>query len=330
MDNLIFAINIVMPMTILLVLGYLLKKSGFIDEHFIAIGKKVCFYIFLSASLFKNIYDSSLSQISYHFFIFVIVAIICEALLSVFIAHRIADKKNEIGVIIQGSFRSNFAYIGIPLATMFFTDNMLIQKTSSEISMLSVFVIPLFNIISVLALSFYREDKSNTDILKRSIKGIISNPCIISIFCGILVLLLRIIIPQSAFFIQNKLPFVYKVLGYLASISTPFAFMVVGASLNFKHSEDNIKKLSLIVLLKNLVYPILILAAAYLLKIASKEEYAIMVSVFASPTAVSSAIMANEMGGDSDLANEIVIYTTIFSVLSLIIIIFLLKTVRCL
>ena len=329
MSDLLFAINIVMPMAILLAIGYLFKKIGFLDDHFLRIGKKLCFYVFLSCSLFKNLYDSSLESVPFRFLLLTVCGILIEILLSWIIANKIASKRNETGVIIQGSFRSNFAYLGIPLATTFFTDPALVQQTTTELSLTAAVVIPLYNIFSVLALTRYGNDKDDTSLLKRSVLGILKNPCIISVVCGIIVLLYRGMMPSASFFIRDQIPFLYKVLSYLAQVSTPFAFLLVGASLDFRHSVTNAGKLSIVVALRNLIFPAAVLCTACLLKAASAVEYAILVSVFASPTAVASAVMAAEMGGDSDLANEIVIYSTAFSMISLMIIIYTLKAMGC-
>lgn len=316
-------------MAVLLALGYYFKQIGWFTADFIRAGKKFCFYVLLSSSLFKNLYDSDLDAISAGFIIFVIVAILAEFILGWITAHIIADRRNQKGVIIQGVVRSNFAYIGIPLATMMFTEAADIAKVSSEISIVSIFVIPLFNILAVIALVYYG-DSDDDKIVKRTFLNLLKNPCIVSIACGLLVLLIRMIIPSSAYFIRDDLSFLYKSLSYLASMSTPLAFILVGASLDFSHSITNLKKLSVVVLLRTLICPVIVLSLAYLFKLASNAEYAILVSVFASPTAVASAIMAYEMGGDSDLANEIVIYTTVFSIISLLLIIYALKTMGCL
>ncbi|MBQ6333776.1 MAG: AEC family transporter [Erysipelotrichaceae bacterium] len=329
MKDLLFSLNIVMPMAGLLAIGYLFKKSGFFDESFLHVGKKFCFYVLLSCSLFKNLYDSDLDGLPYRFIVFTVLALLVEIFLSFIIAGKISDKRSQTGVIIQGSFRSNFAYIGIPLATMFFTDEALIARTQSEISLLSIFVIPIFNVVSVIALLKYTDNKDDTSLLNRSIHGILRNPCIISVVCGLMVLLIRLAIPSCAFLIRDHLSFVYKILSYLSSMSTPFAFLMVGASLDLSSSIRNLKKLTAVVLLKDLIFPALALSAAYLLKVADNVQYAILVSIFASPTAVASAIMASQMGGDQELADEIVMYTTIFSMVPLLIIIYCLKIAGC-
>ena len=330
MENLVFALNIVLPMAILLALGYLFKRNGMFSQAFIAGGKKFCFHVLLSWSLFKNLYDSSLSDLPYRLIIFVLAAIMAEFVCAVFIAKALSSTRKQTGVIIQGLFRSNFAFIGIPLATMMYTDEETIAFVSKNISLLSIFVIPLFNVLAVVSLAYFNEHGNSEDLLGKTLGNIARNPCIRGICAGLLVLLFRAIVPQSAFFVRDQLPFVYKTLSYLASMSSPLAFLLVGASLDFSHSIANIRKLSLIVLLKILVFPGAVMLGAYALGGFVSADFACLVSVFASPTAVASAIMANEMGGDEDLANEIVVYTTLFSILSLVLIIYFLKMAGCL
>lgn len=330
MSEILFAANIVLPMAILLALGYIFKKSGFFTRDFVKRGNKLCFYVLLSCSLFKNLYDSVLDEVPYAMIVFTVLAILAEFVLSVFFARAVSDKRNQIGVIIQGVVRSNFAYVGIPLSTLMFNESELISQTSNEISILSIFVIPMFNILAVTALTLYGDTKENGRVFSRTINNLRKNPIIISIVLGIAVLLFRMAVPQSAFFIKNNLGFVYKVVGYLAQMSTPFALLLVGAGLDFSHSVSNMKKLMSVVAVKNLVFPGVVMLVAYLTGLFNAIDFAVMISVFASPTAVSSAVMAAELGGDEDLANEIVIYTTMFSIISLLIIIYVLKTVGCL
>ena len=330
MKNLLFSVNIVLPLAILLGLGYIFKKQGLFTDSFVKAGNKLCFYVLLSCSLFKNLYDAVLDEIPVKFIVFVMLGICAEFVLGIIFAKAISKQKNQIGVIVQGVFRSNFAYIGIPLSTMMFADSQLISATSNEISIITIFTIPLFNILAVIALTYLNDHKSDENLLVASFRNLAKNPCVISVNLGIAVLLLRMAVPSVSFFVRDHLSFAYKVLGYLGSMSTPFALLMVGAGLNFSHSLTNIRKLSLTVLVKNLIFPGIILFAAAMMKSFTPVDFAVMISVFASPTAVASAVMASEMKGDGELANEIVVYSTLFSILSLIIIIYSLKTAGCL
>ena len=330
MSDLLFSLNIILPMTILMVMGYIFKRIGFFTEPFVRGGMKLCFYVLLSSSLFKNLYDSSLADLPIKLIIFVMIFVLVDFAVGVIAARILADNIRQKGVIIQGIFRSNFAYIGIPLASMMFTQSELVSTTASRISLLSMFVIPAFNVLSVVSLVVFNENSNGEKLIAKTIRNIAKNPCIISISLGIAVLLIRSAVPSVSFLIRDHLNPIYKVIGYFASMSTPLSLMLVGASLDFNHSVANIGKLSKIVLIKNLIYPIFVLVIAYMFMDFDGPDYASLVSTFATSTAVASAVMASELGGDSDLASEIVIYTTLFSVFSLLIIIYGLKAAGCL
>ena len=327
MEDLLFSLNIILPMAMMLGLGYLFKKIGFFSEAFLRDGRKFCFYVLLSCSLFKNLYDSQSDAMPYRFIIFVVLAICAEAILSWVFGKMTSEKQDETGVIAQGCFRSNFAYIGIPLSTMFFTDQTLLSKVSSEMSMVTIFVVPIMNVFALLVLMDQEGDRRG--MFQRTLKKLMLNPNIIAIALGIGVLLFRMAVPSASFFIKDHMSYVYKALSYLSSMSTPFSFLMVGAGMDFSRSVKDMKKLLKVVAMRDLVFPGLVLSAAYLLNCADQAEFAILVSVFASPTAVSSAIMASEMGKDRQLADEIVVYTTLFSILSLSLIIYILKVTAC-
>ena len=325
MSNLLFSLNIVLPMIILIALGYLFRYFAFVSDEFVQIGKKLCFYVFLPCNLFKNLYDSALDDVPYGLIFFALLWVLIIFVLSFLITRKVPSNKR--GVMIQGMIRSNYAYIGIPLASQMFVDEVLIGRATTYVSLLSIFILPLFSVLSVVALSMFGEDSNRTSI-KATIKNTIRNPIIIGIILGVMVLFIRELIPDSAYFLQDKLAFVYKALSYLSQLATPFSLLMVGADLHFDFAKD-LKNVMTAIAFKMVIYPALILFVAYKLKSFDGPMMATLVSAFASPTAVSSAIMASQMKGDGDLANSIVVFSTIFSSISLIMIIFVLKSVGC-
>ena len=330
MKDLLFSVNTVLPMALLLLMGYGFRKTELFSAEFVAKGNRFCFYVLLSCSLFKNLYDSELSAFPLRMSLFTAAAVLTEFVIAVLLAKHISDEKRQQGVIVQGSFRSNFAYIGIPLSTMMFTDEVLSTAARNEISILSVIVIPMFNILAVIALTYMNEMEDAADLLKNTFYRLRTNPCILSVLSGIAVLLLRMVFPSAGFFLRDHLNSVYKVIGYLANMSTPFALLLVGANLNISDTVSNAGKLWMTVLLKDVLFPGAVLLAAVLAGGFSQVDYAVMISAFAAPTAVGSAIMARELKGDGELASEIVVYTTLFSIVSLTLIIYIMRVTGCL
>lgn len=328
MKNIIFSLSVIMPMAFMIAVGYLLKKTGFISEAFLADAKKLCFYIFLPTSLFKSLYDSEIAELPVALILYSTIGLLVIFFLSVLISKLVLHNDPRIGVVADGMFRTNFSYIGIPLATQMFSDANLISKTMVDVSLLTLFVIPLCNILSTIVLSVF--NKENSKNIKEVIYKVITNPCIIGVLIGGLVVLIRTLFNIEPFFIRDHISSLYKAINYTASIATPFSLLVVGASLNITHSIGNRAYLFLTVMFKNLIFPFLSLYIAYVMHIFDAPAFATLISFFASPTAVSTAIMASEMGADYDLANEIVVYSTLFSIFSLFTFIFGLKSVGCL
>lgn len=325
MENLLFTLNAVLPLVILVTIGYVLKRVNFFSKEFLAGANKLCFYVALPCLLFKNLYDSSLEDLPWRLIIFVVIGIVSIFILSLLYAIFFVKDNNQKGVMIQGMMRSNYAFIGIPLATSLFSDALLIEKTGTCVALVSIFCIPLFNILSVIALSLFVESDDNSKPLKKALIGILKNPLIKAILLGVLVLLFRLIVPSSSNFVENKISFLYKVLDYLAKISTPLALLVVGGQFEFKLETESRKQVIIGVATKMVIYPVVVFLIACLIGF-KNYEFAVLVSVFASPIAVASAIMAREMKNDYKLASQLVVWSTLLSSVTIFIIVFLLKS----
>ena len=59
----------------------------------------------------------------------------------------------------------------------------------------------------------------------------------------------------------------------------------------------------------------------------SPGDWACYIALFGSPVAFSSAIMAAEMGGDADLARQLVVWTSVCPVVTLFAIVMLFRSV---
>lgn len=324
-----FALSIVLPMTLVMTIGYLLKRLNFLSKEFIAGGKKLCFYIFLSVSLFKSIYDANFADMPIDFILFSIGSIALTFIISIIICELTIKDESKLGVMIQGMFRSNIAYIGIPLSTQMFTQVEQIAKASLYMSLVSMVAIPITNTFSVLSLSLFKKEH-NENLLKEIVIKIITNPCIDGIAVGIVALLIRESGILPAYYLRDNLSFLYKTVSYLAQCATPFSLLMVGAQLDFGKSARDFKYVVSAVLMRILIFPAVTLFCAYKLGIEAGPSYACLIALSAAPTAVSTAIMASQMGGDDDLANEIVVYTTLLSPITLFMFIYVMKSIGCL
>ena len=307
MENLILSFNIVLPIFLILSLGYILKKLKILDELTTKNMNSVNFKVFLPLLLFYNVYKTDLSVVfNPKLLIFSIISVILVFLLLFIIIPLLEKDNRKRGVIIQGIFRSNFVIFGVPVCEALFG-----QNATGVASMLIAVVVPLFNFLAVICLEIYRGGNIN---FKKIIKGIITNPLIIASIIGLFFIYFKIKLPTP----------IEKTINDISKIATPLAFILLGSSFTFSAFSVYIKQLSITLLGKLIIVPGIVLYIAALLGFRN-VELTCLLSVFASPTAVSSYTMAEQMDGDSILAGQIVVLTSIISIITVFLWIFILK-----
>ena len=332
MDVLAFSLNAVLPIVILVALGYVLRRIHLMNDDFLNIGNKLVFRLFLPVMLFYNVYNiADFSQINWWFVLYGSVAIIIIFALCTAIVPLFVKANNRRGVIVQALSRSSYAIIGIPLATSLYG-----AAGAAAASIMSAFSIPLFNALSVMALAaFDREGNSGVN-WKKMGKDIVTNPLILAGFAGIVVLGIRALFVRWGWTFRLKsftvagteVDFVYKALEYVAQLATPFALIVLGGRFRFSATKELWKHITAVCVLRMLVIPAIAIAAAYfIVPSLGGEHFASYIALFASPVAVASAVMAKEMGGDDDLAGQLVVWTTLVSGFTLFAVIAVCKAV---
>ena len=182
MQNFIFSLNVVLPLIIMMSVGWLLKYFKVCDENFFKTANKLTFKVFLPLMLFNNIYSSDIkSSFNLRLIFFVVASILITVILLSLIIPRIEKQNRNRGVLIQALFRSNYILFGVPVCM-----NLFGQADMGITSMLAVFVIPLYNFLSVVVLSIYSNKENNETMeIKKTVMDIIKNPLIIACAIGI-------------------------------------------------------------------------------------------------------------------------------------------------
>lgn len=324
MDSLVFAVSAVAPIILMVAIGYILKRIGFMTPEFAKAANKLLFRVFLPAMLFLNVYKiESIGGIHLGYIGYCLVALLIVFLLSIPAVIAAARKREYRGVLLQGAFRSNYALIGIPLAQSLFGDEGVMIAT-----LLSAAVIPVFNVLAVISLSVFRGNRGEKHSIKHILLDILHNPLIQAIAAGVVVLGIR------ALFVRYGIEFrltditpVYKVLGYLSNMATPLALLVLGAQFEFSAVKELRREIIFGTLMRTIVVPLLGVGTAYLFfsEQFGGAHFAAFVAMFATPVAVSSVPMAQEMDGDVSLAGQLVVWTTLASAFSVFLIAFLLR-----
>lgn len=309
MNNLIFSINVVLPLFLTMCLGTFLRKINIFDKVFLKKSNTFVFKALLPTLLFKNIYTSKIADVFDGKVVFFSVIIIFTLIMLLVVTVPKFEKENKNrGVLIQGMFRSNFVLFGIPLAT-----NIAGNEGAVITAMLIAIVIPIYNFSCVVILNVY--SKENLD-YRETLKDIAKNPLIIASLAGILVSVLNINIP---------LP-IEKTISDVASIATPFALIILGGEFEIGNVYKNKKYIAIVCFVKLILVPVIVMPIAILLKFRGPELVALF-AMAASPIAVSSFTMAQQCDSNYELAGQFVFITTILSAFTIFIFTYIFKSI---
>lgn len=308
MDDLLFSLNTVFPLLGMMAIGFAARRLGIIGESAARQINACVFKIFLPLLLCFNIVDTKLGAsfdgktLLYAF----VTTLSCFGVLF-FVTPRLCHDRASCGVLIQGIARSNYAIFGIPLVSMMYPN----ADTSIAVIMVAV-VVPVFNVLSTIALMVFAGERTHP---LRILKGVLLNPLIIATLAGFLLWYFQIPLPTM----------IETPLRNLGSIATPLALFILGASLDFGKARANGKLLVISVTGRLIGVPLIFLSLAIALGIRD-VSLAALIAVFASPTSVSSFPMAQQMGGNGDLAGGQVVFTTVFSILTVFLWVFALRS----
>ena len=303
------ALNAVSPLFFSMAAGFLAQKAEILTRQDVPKINKVAFQVFLPCLLFYNVYTSDLSAaVRPKLILFAVIGVLLVFTVSVFGVLRFVPQPDRRGVISQGIFRSNYVIMGIPIAqALVGTENL------GPVAILVAVVVPIFNFLAVTVLESFRGGRAK---LGAVLLGIVKNPLIISSVLGLVFLMLKLRLPKL----------VEQSIASLGSIATPLQLFLLGAFFRFSGLRRYVKPLAAVTCIKLLITPAFMLGAAAALGFRG-VEFVALIGVFASPTAVNSFTMVQQMHcGDEELAGDIGVCTSAFSVLSLFLWIWLFKS----
>ena len=313
LDDLLFSANVIVPIFLLIMLGYALTRLKLWDAHFLKIANNLCFKVLLPVLLFYNVATANIFEVFNGKLI--LYACLCACglcgLLFLVVPLFVKDKKRR-GVMIQGTFRSNFLLFGVPLGLS-------IGGAAGSVlaAVVAAFYVPVINMLSVISLYAFSDAENKS--LKSALLGIVKNPLVSGGMSGLLFSLIRNVI-------GFELPYMLDTtLSNIKSTATPLAFLILGGDLKFGNMLRNVKFSMMSVLGKTVLIPAIMLPVSYFLFGFNQLEMAILVAVFATPNAVSSYAMARNYEADYDLAGEIVTLSTLCSIFTIFVFITITK-----
>ena len=312
LSDLLFSFNAVIPIFLVMLLGLVVRRLNIIDSSATKQMNALVFKIILPIMLFCTVYGSDYSQmLDRKFILFLILSVIIFFFLCWIIAAILVKDNKKKGAFIQGSFRGNYVILGVALSTEVLGFTPAIAVTGV------VIIVPLFNILSVIILTIYDEKKTKSEnVIITFFKSIVTNPLIISVFAGIILTLFNIEI----------IPLLKTPIAMISSLATPFALLVIGASLDFSQIKDRLQYTLVASTLKLIIMPVIFIPLAIWSGI-SKEGIVVLLVLYAAPTAIVSYTMAAHMGTDEHLASGIVLFTSLVSILTYTIGVYILRVI---
>lgn len=279
----------------------LFRKLGWMDEVFAAKMNKFVFLVPLPVLLFEQLATVDFSEvwdIKFILFCFVVTAI--SITISTLISLLWKDRSVK-GEFIQATYRSSAALLGIA-----FIQN--IYGTAGMAPLMIIGSVPLYNIMAVVVLSVFKPGNNSFDkaLVKKTLKGIVTNPIIIGIVAGFVWSALKLPMPSI----------LHKTVSSIGATATPMGLMSMGATFEMKKATSKMKPTLVAVFMKLVGFCAIFLPMAALLGFRNEELIAILV-MLGSATTVSCFVMARNMGHEGTLSSGVIMMTTLLSAFTL-------------
>lgn len=298
LQSLAFSFSITGPIFVVLALGVYLRRIGLINDNFIDVGSKLVFNVTLPALLFLSISQTHIADsANISLVVLGLVGTLIAYLLLELLSAALVPKREDRGVVVQGGFRSNMGIIGLAYCVNAFGDAGLVAA-SLYLGLVTI----LFNILAVITLNRSLNHRGG---VASTLKGIARNPLIISIVAALFIAGLEWDIPELL--IQSG--------GYFSQMTLPLALICTGASLDFRALRADFRSAMISAVCKLMIVPLLLIAAGIAVGFRGLE-LGVLALMSSAPSAAASYIMVRAMGGNSALAANIIVLTTMGSLLT--------------
>ena len=291
-------VETIAPIFLIILVGYLIRNLGVLKDDFFSEANRFVYFFSLPVLIFTGIVKSGLETFSISLILSVVLPTIAVFFLACGLGRLMGLRRGQLGTFVQSTYHGNVSYIG--LAVVFY---MLGEEAFRHGSIMVGFLVLTTNLLSsiILSMATSRPDKHGPGPLV----SIARNPVIISSLAGILAAYVKLPIPVL----------VMKSMGILATIALPLALVTIGASLTPASMKQAWKLGVLVSGIKLLLLPALGVGLLRALALPAREGFT-GVLLLATPVATLAYIMAEQMGGDGELASSAVTLSTILSLFS--------------
>lgn len=299
-QSILLSLNVMLPVFLTIMLGAFLQKIGILPRRMIRDLNRLCFKCLLPVMLFNNVRDTDFRQhFEWHLIGYAIITVMILFSFLLWLVPKVVERPEQQSVVIQGIYRSNYVILGIPIV-----GNIYAGESIATITMLIAIIVPMFNLLAVYLFERFNGENQH-DPFKLAL-DVAKNPLIIATVLGMVYVITGIQFPA----------FLDKTLGDLASATIPLALLILGADLDLKLENTHVTYLTAAVLGKVLIVPLIFLPPAILLGFRG-QALASLLTMYASPAAISGYIMAQNENADHHLAGQIVVITSVISCFTL-------------
>ncbi len=314
MSNLIFSINATLPLILVVVLGVILRKTGFLDKEFAKKCDRFVFYFTVPPTLFLNMYEMDLrASFDTRLLLFCMIATVLSIVGAFFLGKAvIKDSRGDLGEFIQAAYRSSVALLGYALIL-----SLCGQTTHGPVMILGS--VPLYNIAAVLILVLTSPDSSHDTgkQLTRALLGIAKNPIILGIAAGSIASLIRLPVPTA---LQSAAKSV-------GSLTTPLILISIGISFEGTSALGKLRPSLIAACCKLILIPLIFLPVAVLMGFRAEALITILI-MLGSPLTPSGYTMARKYGHSGVITASAIVLTTMGSALTLTVWITVLKALQ--
>lgn len=298
-ESFLAALRVVLPMALLMLVGVGVRKAGVVDRSVMRSMDRLSFRLFMPVLLFKNIYETDLSQsFDLRAVLFAALALLAAFPLDLLLPRWLTKDPAKAAAMGQAMMRTNYILFGISVAESLYGEGRV-----GVVALLGAFVVPMTNALSVVILELGRTGKAHPGKLLLSI---LKNPMVLATLTALALLALPFRLPDL----------LWGVITDIAGVTTTISFLSLGVSLDLGEAQANRRLLIAGTALRMALIPLMFLPLAIALGFRGQSLCGLMV-LFAAPTAVASYPMAVAMGADGPLAGQLVCSTTVLSVFTM-------------
>ncbi len=309
LESFLAALRVVLPMALLIMLGVGVRKAGIMERTVMRNVDKLTFRVFMPVMLFKNIYETDLSQnFAPRETIFAALSLVLVIFpVALLLPPRLTKNRAQAASIGQAMIRTNYILFGIAVAESIFGEG-----NVGSVALLGAIVVPLTNALSVIVLEVGRSGRVEP---KHLVLSILKNPMVVATLVAIMASALPFRIPEL----------LWGVVKDVAGVTTTISFISLGVSLDLGQARTNRRPLLWGLALRMVLIPLMFLPLSVALGFRDQSLCGLMV-LFAAPTAVASYPMAVAMGADGPLAGQLVCAGTILSIFTMFFYTFLFRS----